>query len=92
MNRRDFIDKSSLLLPSVLVSPKIISDLDIKKIKTGNKRISSPYVISTWNVPEANLISGESLDKNMNAIDAAIRGVAYEEANIKNTTKNIPKA
>ena len=86
MNRRDFIDKGSLLFPSMLVSPKIIGDLDVKKIKTGNKRISSPYVISTWNVPEANLIAGESLDKNMNAIDAAIRGVAYEEANIKNTT------
>jgi len=86
MNRRDFIDKSSLLFPSVLVSPKIIGDLDVKKIKTGNKRIPSPYVISTWNVPEANLIAGESLDKNMNAIDAAIRGVACEEANIKNTT------
>ena len=35
MNRRDFIDKSSLLFPSVLVSPKIIGDLDVKKIKTG---------------------------------------------------------
>ena len=43
-------------------------------------------MISTWNVPEANLIAGELLDKNMNAVDAAIRGVAYEEANIKNTT------
>ena len=86
MNRRDFIDKSTLLFPSILVSPKIIGDSDVKKIKTGNKSISSPYVISTWNVPEANLIAGELLDKNMNAIDAAIRGVAYEEANIKNTT------
>ena len=86
MNRRNFLDKSVLLFPSIIVSPNFIGNSTTKKKNNINKTISSQYVISTWDVPEANLIAGEALDNNMNALDAAIRGVAFEEANIKNTT------
>lgn len=86
MNRRDFLDKGALLFPSIIVPTNFIGNSQAKKIKTDNNKISSQYVISTWNFQEANLIAGKLLDNNMNSIDAAIRGVAYEEANIKNTT------
>ena len=47
---------------------------------------SVPYVISTWNFSKANEIAGKALYNNVNALDAAVEGVAYEEANIQNTT------
>ena len=86
MNRRDFLDKGTLLFPSIIVPLNFIGNSQVKKIKTDNKKVSSQYVISTWNFQKANLIAGKLLDNNINSIDAAIRGVAYEEANIKNTT------
>ena len=85
MKRRSFLDQSSLSVASILISPNIIS-YDQKKQPLINNLKFEPYVVSTWNVPQANKIAGNALDIGMNALDSAIEGVAYEEANIKNTT------
>ncbi|MDA9157291.1 N(4)-(beta-N-acetylglucosaminyl)-L-asparaginase [Flavobacteriaceae bacterium] len=85
MKRKTFIHQSSLLTGGILISPTFFQVKEDRLIK---KNISShtPYAISTWNVPRANEIAGEALEKGSNALDAAVLGVAYEEANLLNTT------
>jgi len=46
----------------------------------------SPIAICTWGFVTANATAGKALESGMNALDAAITGVAVEEENIKNTT------
>ena len=36
--------------------------------------------------PEANQIAGKALEDGLSAIDAVVKGVAYEESNLLNTT------
>ena len=45
-----------------------------------------PIALCTWAFTNANLVAGKALDEGMNALDAAIKGVAVEEENLKNTT------
>ena len=85
MNRRKFLDKSYLGLSTILVAPETISNLSNK----GNTHISKNskiYAISTWNVPEANMKAGKVLENGFSAIEAVVKGVAYEESNLLNTT------
>ena len=85
MKRKAFIQQSTLWAGGLLVSPHIIHT---KNKMTLNKLIPTnlPYVISTWNVPLATKIAGDALEKGIEALDAAVFGVAYEEANLQNTT------
>ena len=85
MKRKAFIQQSTLWAGGLLVSPHIIHT---KNKMTLNKLIPTnlPYVISTWNVPLATKIAGDALEKGIEALDAAVLGVAYEEANLQNTT------
>ena len=88
MKRRAFIDRSSLSLSSLLISPKIFSTP--MKNKTSKYTFQkSPYVLSTWNVPSATQEAGIALEQGANALDAAVLGVAVEEANILNKTVGI---
>ena len=88
MKRRSFIDRSSLSLSSLLISPKIFSTP--RKNKTSKNTFQkSPYVLSTWNVPSATQEAGIALEQGANALDAAVIGVAVEETNILNTTVGI---
>ncbi|PWH10397.1 glycosylasparaginase [Bacteroidetes bacterium SCGC AAA795-G10] len=85
MNRRKFLDKSYLGLTTILVAPEATFNLRNK----GNIHISKNpniYAISTWNVPEANMKAGKVLENGFSAIEAAVKGVAYEESNLLNTT------
>ena len=85
MKRKIFLRQSSLATLGVLVAPSILNPKKIgKHLNTRNIHIS--YVISTWNVPQATKIAGEALDKGANALEAAVKGVAFEEANVLNTT------
>ena len=88
MKRRAFIDRSSLSLSSLLISPKIFST-PMKNKTSKNTFQKSPYVLSTWNVPSATQEAGIALEQGANALDAAVLGVAVEEANILNTTVGI---
>ena len=85
MDRRKFLDKSYLGLTTMLVAPETISNLSNK----GNIPIlknSKIYTISTWNVTEANMKAGKVLENGFSAIEAVVKGVAYEESNLLNTT------
>ena len=57
------------------------------RLKANNFNIS-PMVrsISTWKTTEANFKAGSMLDKGIDALEAAVKGVAIEEENPKNTT------
>ena len=78
MKRRNFIfDIFSIGLMSSITS----------RLKANNFNIS-PMVrsISTWKTTEANFKAGSMLDKGIDALEAAVTGVAIEEENPKNTT------
>jgi len=85
MKRRSFLDRSTLGVTSLLIAPSILSSKDQEHNTVSNLN-STPYVLSTWNVIKANEIAGKALDRGSSALDAAVQGVAYEEANIQNTT------
>ena len=85
MKRRTFLDQSSLGVTSLLIAPHLLGCAP----KTETQAVigkSTPYVISTWNVAQANTIAGKALEEGASALDAAVAGVAFEEANIQNTT------
>ena len=78
MKRRNFIfDIFSVGLMSSITT----------RLKANNSNFS-PMVrsISTWKTTEANFIAGSMLDKGIDALEAAVTGVAIEEENPKNTT------
>ena len=85
MRRKTFIQQGSLLASGMLISPVLLNK---KKNATSKKIMASftPYVLSTWNVPRANEIAGAALDRGINALEAAVSGVAFEESNLLNTT------
>ncbi len=85
MKRRSFLDQSTKGFAGLLISPNILS-LDKKKNAVIDNMKFEPFAVSTWNVPMANKIAGNELDNGINALDAAVKGVAYEEANILNTS------
>ncbi len=88
MNRRRFLDKSRLGFAGIIILPDLSSNKEnILKITKTNKTVH--YAVSTWNFTKANEIAGKALDDKINALDAAIKGVSFEEANIKNTTVGI---
>ena len=82
MNRRKFISTTAkgsvaLTLGMQLAACKIVS---MKPLKI------SPISICTWGFVSANEVAGKALQSGINALDSAIKGVAVEEENIKNTT------
>ncbi len=85
MERRNFLKKSCLGVTGTLISPEVFSksNLDNSIKNSINKNI---IAISTWNVPLANIEAGKALDSGLNALDAVVKGVAVEEANIDNST------
>jgi len=85
MKRRTFINQSTLGGSSLLVYPNLFTPQPTQKeIK---KALSNPpYVLSTWNVPQATQTAGKALDNGKSALEAAVAGVAIEEANALNTT------
>ena len=85
MKRRTFLDQSSLGVTSLLIAPHILGCAPKSETQAVIGK-STPYVISTWNVAQANTIAGKALEEGANALDAAVAGVAFEEANIQNTT------
>ncbi len=85
MKRRDFLDQSSMGFAGLLVAPNLTAVFPKKEI-IKSLATSTPYVLSTWNVPQATLLAGEALEKGSQGLDAAVHGVAFEEANLLNTT------
>jgi len=84
MNRKTFLTRSTLGLSSVLVAPKVFSKNKTTFMQQVPK--SESFALATWNVPQAVTSAGSALDLGVNALEAAVQGVAVEEANILNTT------
>lgn len=94
MKRRNFIKNATLTTAGMAVGSAIAScntkettnkkeeKKDIMAVNNSNK----PMAVCTWGFVNANAKAGKELEKKVNALDAAIAGVAVEEENIKNTT------
>jgi N4-(beta-N-acetylglucosaminyl)-L-asparaginase len=84
MNRKSFIQRSSLGISSLLISPSVFAKKTIKN----SKGIASftPFALATWDVQRAVSTAGKALKQGSNALDASIQGAAIEEADIHNTT------
>lgn len=85
MKRRNFIKKTvqgsvALSLGITLTS---CTEATQKEIIMNN---ITPIAICTWGFVNATAAAGKALDSGMNALDAAIKGVAVEEENVKNIT------
>ena len=84
MKRKKFIERTTLGFSSVLISPYVFSE---KSEFTNKKKTAfTPFALATWNVQHAVTIAGKALDKGTSSLNAAIKGVAVEEANTLNTT------
>jgi len=84
MKRKAFIDKSTMGLSGLLISPSIFAKKS--NHNSFNSISSNAFAIATWDVQRAVTTAGKSLDNGANALEAAISGAAVEEANILNTT------
>jgi N4-(beta-N-acetylglucosaminyl)-L-asparaginase len=84
MNRKAFIDKSTLGISSLLISPSVFAKKS--NLYISDSVSSEAFAIATWDVKRAVTTAGKSLDSGANALEAAVSGAAIEEADILNTT------
>ena len=88
MKRRNFFSKLSMAIYGFLGlgSFETKSQIAFKSLKPIK---STSFSIGTWNCPQAILISGKLMQSGISALDAVVKGVAFEEANEENTTVGI---
>lgn len=85
MNRKVFLKRSTLGVSSLLISPTVLGKNSLKKQKSITS-LSIPFAIATWNVKSATTAAGKFLETGTDSLNAAVQGVAIEEANTLNTT------
>lgn len=83
MNRRNFIEKSSLGTAVVLTSPITSNAQDIFKAKK-KENPNIPIVIATWDVPNACSAAWVILRNSGDSLEAVEKGVKVEEADVNN--------
>jgi N4-(beta-N-acetylglucosaminyl)-L-asparaginase len=84
VDRRNFIIKSTKAGVALSLGATLIACVEKPNSPmTGKKQ---PIAICTWAFVDANAAAGKALDQGIKALDAAIKGVAIEEENLKNTT------
>ena len=83
MNRRNFIEKSSLGTAVVLTSPITSKAQDIFKPKK-KESPNIPIVIATWDVPNASSAAWDILRNSGDSLEAVEKGVKVEEADVNN--------
>lgn len=95
MKRRQFIKHSSLTGVGFAIGSSALSCISSTKEQSNQQQNNTamnmekpkfPKAVCTWDFSKASAKAGEALSKGVNALDAAITGVAVEEENIKNTT------
>ena len=84
MKRKAFIEKSTLGISSLLISPSVFAKKS--NLYISDSMSSEAFAIATWDVKRAVTTAGKSLDSGANALEAAVSGTAIEEADILNTT------
>jgi len=74
MNRKSFIQRSSLGISSLLISPNVF----VKKTIKNSKGVASftPFALATWDVQRAVSTAGKAFDQGSNALDSSIQGAA----------------
>ena len=85
MNRKVFLEKSSLGVSSLLISPTVLKQNSLKKNQTITSSATS-FALATWDVESATRFAGEALELGTDSLNAAVQGAAIEEANTLNTT------
>lgn len=85
MNRKVFLEKSSLGVSSLLISPTVLNQNSLKKNQTITSSATS-FALATWDVKSATRLAGEALELGTDSLNAAVQGAAIEEANTLNTT------
>lgn len=85
MNRKVFLEKSSLGVSSLLISPTVLNQNSLKKNQTITSSATS-FALATWDVESATRFAGEALELGTDSLNAAVQGAAIEEANTLNTT------
>ncbi len=89
MDRRKFIKNASLTGIGIAAGSTILSCAKTEKNKASKAVVNNnnfPIAICTWGFVNANAKAGQDLDAGINALDAAIAGVALEENDLLNTT------
>lgn len=86
MQRRKFIKRSLQGGIALSLGATVMSCVESPKKEVIMKGTHSPIAICTWGFTKANDTAGKALENGDNALDAAIKGVAIEEENLKNTT------
>ena len=84
MKRKAFIEKSTLGISSLLISPSVFAKKS--NLYISDSMSSEAFASATWDVKRAVTTAGKSLDSGANALEAAVSGTAIEEADILNTT------
>ncbi|MCY4161031.1 MAG: N(4)-(beta-N-acetylglucosaminyl)-L-asparaginase [Flavobacteriaceae bacterium] len=86
MDRRHFVTSTTLGGGSLLVHPHLLANVSPTTKQVPSIENGFPLAISTWNNIEASQVAGENLEKNIDALTAAVQGVAVEEADKTNRT------
>lgn len=85
MNRKVFLEKSSLGVSSLLISPTVLNQNSLKKHQTITPSATS-FALATWDIKSATRFAGEAYELGTDSLNAAVQGAAIEEANTLNTT------
>ncbi|WP_124981745.1 isoaspartyl peptidase/L-asparaginase family protein [Nonlabens xiamenensis] len=86
MNRRRFILQSSKAGVALSLGATLMACIDQNTDTVVQPKKSKVIALCTWGFSEANAAAGKALESGSTALEAAITGVAVEEANIKNST------
>jgi len=89
MQRRKFLNLSILTSLIGFIGNKSSARMLSKNYSLETKSKKTPISVCTWNFEKANQKAASLLEKNYNALDAAIEGAAVEEANENNSTVGI---
>jgi N4-(beta-N-acetylglucosaminyl)-L-asparaginase len=86
MKRRKFIQSAGQAGAGLALVGCLPADNESDSKVAASPSSRGPVAICTWGFVDGNLIAGKALDAGESALDAAIKGVSVEEANIQNTS------
>lgn len=92
MNRRSFLKNASYTSVGIAAAVTGISCNSKTTVPEKDENMAveieknNPIAVCTWGFVNANAVAGKALESGMTALDAAIKGVAVEEEDIRNTT------
>ncbi|MFK7936886.1 MAG: isoaspartyl peptidase/L-asparaginase family protein [Saprospiraceae bacterium] len=91
MNRRKFIKNTTqstlgIVAATTLINCETATANQSEESSNSVTENTFPIAVCTWKFTEANAAAGAALAAGEPALDAIIKGVAVEEANLKNTT------